>query len=56
MAQKNFDEADCKLVTLSDYSALIEEAVESSYITEKDHDSLMEWRSNPQAWSDAISV
>ena len=56
VAQKNFDEADCKLVTLSDYSALIEEAVESSYITEKDHDSLMEWRSNPQAWSDAISV
>ena len=53
VADKNFKEADCKLVTLSDYQALITEAVEKEYISAGDEASLIEWRKNPQAWSDA---
>lgn len=52
IADKNFKEANCKLVTLSDYNSLIKEAVANNYISEKDKKSLLEWRKDPQAWSD----
>ncbi len=53
VADKNFENAGCPLVTLSDFNILIEEAVKSKYITQNDMESLMEWRKDPQAWSDA---
>ena len=52
IAEKNFKEANCKLVALSDYNALIKGAVDNEYISEADKKSLMEWRKDPQAWSD----
>jgi orotate phosphoribosyltransferase len=52
IAEKNFKEVDCKLVTLSDYNALITEAVNNEYISANDEASLLEWRKDPQAWSD----
>jgi len=51
IADKNFKEAGCKLVTLSDYHALITEAVEKEYINPDDEASLIDWRKDPQAWS-----
>ena len=56
VAEKNFKEANCTLVTLADYNSLIAEAIENNFISEKDHDSLMEWRADPQAWSDGVKV
>lgn len=53
IADKNFKEADCKLVTLSDYHALITEAITNNYISASDEASLMEWRKDPQAWSNS---
>lgn len=52
VAEKNFQVANCKLVTLSDYNALIKGAVANEYISANDKKSLMEWRKDPQAWSD----
>lgn len=51
-ATENFENANCKLITISDYENLIKLATESNYISNKDLVSLMEWRKDPQAWSD----
>lgn len=50
-ARKNFLDHKCPLVTLSDYSALIEKARETNYVQEADLESLMEWRENPSTWA-----
>ncbi|MEO6901470.1 MAG: orotate phosphoribosyltransferase [Bacteroidia bacterium] len=50
-ASENFKNANCKLVTLSDYETLIKQALESSFITEKDLVSLQKWRENPSNWN-----
>jgi len=51
IANENFVKANCKLVTLSNYNALIDEAMELNYVNEESLQSLKEWRSNPQNWS-----
>jgi orotate phosphoribosyltransferase len=52
IARKNFEEKNCPLVTLSNYETLIETAIEKSYVTEEDKETLQEWRKDQQAWSD----
>ena len=49
-AKKNFADAKCSLVTLSDYNSLINEALESNYITEDELQLLKKWRANPEKW------
>lgn len=51
IAEQSFKSINCKLVTLSDYNALINVAVNSNYISEKDVESLSKWRLNPSEWS-----
>jgi len=53
VAEDNFVHADCKLVSLSDYDNLIKQAAETNYIDQEQMESLLEWRSDPQAWSAA---
>lgn len=53
VAEDNFVNAGCKLVSLSDYDNLIKQAAETNYIDQTQMKSLLEWRGNPQAWSDA---
>ncbi len=50
IARENFEKADCKLITLSDYNFLIRKAVETNYINESDIQSLVRWRENPKKW------
>ncbi len=47
---KNFEKENIELTTLSDYNLLLEEALSSNYITEKDLQTLQEWRKNPSTW------
>ena len=54
-AEENFKAANCILNTLTDYEHLIKRAHEQEYIKEADLKSLVEWRENPQAWSDKIT-
>ena len=51
VAAKAFDEAGVKLVTLTDYESVVEQAVETGYISENDVAVLNEWRANPAEWN-----
>lgn len=52
IAEQNFTAANCKLITLSDYDALIGKAAEEEFISKKDEASLRDWRKDPKEWSD----
>jgi len=49
-AADGFAAANCRLHTLSNYSTLILTAVETGYITEKDVETLKQWRKDPANW------
>ena len=49
-ATENFKQANCPLVTLTDYDLLIKKALEHNFIQESDLKSLIQWRENPKAW------
>ena len=49
-ANKNFKKQDCEKTSLCDYQTLIDEALKSNYIDNKDLDILKEWRRNPKNW------
>ena len=51
VAAKAFNEAGVKLVTLTDYESVVEQAVETGYISENDVAVLNEWRANPAEWN-----
>ncbi|HRG52895.1 MAG TPA: orotate phosphoribosyltransferase [Bacteroidia bacterium] len=50
-AADNFKKANCKLITLSNYTTLIKQALQSNYITDKDLKSLQKWAENPSVWN-----
>lgn len=50
VAEDNFKEHKCKLVTLSDYDTLIHQALESGYINEADFETIRNWRIAPDSW------
>lgn len=49
-ATENFKQANCPLVTLTDYDLLMKKALEHNFIKESDLKSLIQWRENPKAW------
>lgn len=53
VAAKNFDEAQVKLVCLSNYEALLPRALDQNYINDRALESLNEWRKDPSVWSPA---
>ena len=50
VATKNFKEKNISLKTLSNYDDLLEQALDSNYISEKELLTLQEWRANPSEW------
>ena len=50
LAEDNFKKAECPFITLTDYSVLIEQALNSNYIGENDLAHLQNWRENPSTW------
>lgn len=50
VAKAAFEKADVKLLTLTDYEAVVETAASIGYITEEQIDTLHEWRKNPSEW------
>lgn len=52
LAQKMMQQSNCRLFTLSNYTALIEQALENNVISESELQTLKQWREDPQAWSD----
>lgn len=51
LAEQAFKDADVKLVTLSNYNAMLEAAVATNYISQSDLETLREWRKDPSIWS-----
>jgi len=49
-ANERFEEAGIPVYSLTDYSTLIEVAVEKGYIKEEDLEQLNRWRANPEKW------
>jgi len=50
VADKNFEEKEVALHTLSDYEHLIQQASETHFIKEDQLHTLMGWRKKPEAW------
>jgi len=50
ISKQNFLKADCTLNTLCDYGILIDQALQSNYITKDNLNSLEKWRKNPSDW------
>ena len=53
VAADNFSNAQVELHTLTNYDTLIDVACHEEYIRPIDQESLANWRTNPEAWSDA---
>lgn len=51
IANDNFLNANVKLNTLSDYDHLLEQSLDSNYISEKELETLKKWRENPSVWN-----
>ncbi|AEA44648.1 orotate phosphoribosyltransferase [Fluviicola taffensis] len=50
LATKNFNNAECPYITLTDYDHLIDQALKSEFIPESDVNSLREWKISPENW------
>ncbi|WP_373523097.1 orotate phosphoribosyltransferase [Aquiflexum sp.] len=51
IAKKNFEEAGVQLICLSDYSAMLPQALANDYIDDNTLASLVEWRKDPASWN-----
>ena len=50
VAEKAFAEAGVKLITLTDYNHVVEEAAKTGYIKEDEKAVLAKWRQSPETW------
>ena len=50
VAEEAFDKANVKLLTLSNYNAMLEAALATGYIKDEDVETLKEWRKDPATW------
>lgn len=52
VAKKAFKDAQIKLVTLTDYEHVVDEALKTGYIDDNDVEVLHEWRKDPAHWDE----
>jgi orotate phosphoribosyltransferase len=50
VSKNNFETSNVTLYTLSDYENLLEQALETQYISETELETLSQWNSNPSEW------
>ncbi|MBL7941197.1 MAG: orotate phosphoribosyltransferase [Flavobacteriales bacterium] len=53
-ARLNFEKENCTLFTLCDYPTMIEQAARSGYVGNNQMETLLEWKQNPEAWSESF--
>ena len=51
IAVKRFKDAGVELITLSNYNAMLEAALDTQYIRPDDVETLKEWRKDPANWT-----
>ncbi|MBL7055725.1 orotate phosphoribosyltransferase [Candidatus Woesearchaeota archaeon] len=49
-SRKIFEEGNCKIITLTDFSTLVRTAKEISYISEEELKIVLVWNQNPEEW------
>ena len=50
IAKNNLEKSKVKLITLTNYEAILEEALRINYIVESDLATLQQWRKSPDTW------
>jgi orotate phosphoribosyltransferase len=55
-AANRFTEKNCAIKTLSNYDALLDQAVNSGAITPNQQETLSSWKSNPEEWSEQFQA
>ena len=50
LAEKNFEQSECTLTTLSDYSTLIDLAIDNGVVSKEQVETLKNWRKDPANW------
>ncbi len=51
LASENFKKDNITLYTLSNYESLLDQALETKYISQKELKTLLAWNENPSAWN-----
>ncbi|MFD2566208.1 orotate phosphoribosyltransferase [Pseudotenacibaculum haliotis] len=51
VASENFEKGNVALTTLSNYTHLLEQAVDSKYISDQELETLKKWREDPGNWN-----
>ena len=51
VASDNFENAGVELHTLGNYENLLEQALDTNYITKSQQDILAQWNANPSEWN-----
>lgn len=51
IATQRFSDARCDFISLTDYDTLLNQALQSDYISTAQLESLQEWRQDPESWS-----
>jgi orotate phosphoribosyltransferase len=54
IAKQNFEQENCKLIPLTDYNTLLNEAIKEGYINNSDLESLQNWKKDPENWYKTI--
>jgi orotate phosphoribosyltransferase len=55
VAEAAFRDANCTFSTLTDYSTMLDQAMQEGYITNEQRQLLDSWNGDPQAWSDKFN-
>ena len=55
VAEAAFRDANCTFSTLTDYSTMLDQAMQEGYITNEQRQLLDSWNRDPQAWSDKFN-
>ncbi|HAD96107.1 MAG TPA: orotate phosphoribosyltransferase, partial [Cryomorphaceae bacterium] len=50
VSEENFEKANCRLLTLSDYDHLLEQVNSNGYMDEITMETLRQWRKDPAKW------
>jgi len=53
VAQRAFEDAQCKWITLTDYPTMLDQATQEGYLNTEQRALLDNWNQDPVAWSDA---
>jgi len=51
VSENNFIEESCSFKTLSNYSVLLDTALENNYISNEELETLVKWRNSPSTWT-----